>query len=436
VTVRPPSDDLVALVERAAESFVGRCVRRFLVMSGIDRCIVLSSQAFTALIPLLILVSALAPAGEPDVVATTLITKFGLSGDSADAVAQLFHVPESSSSNIGAFSALLVLFSGVSFTRRLQRMYRAAFEQQNAGVRSGLFAALGLLALLAEVLVLYSLRSAVKTLPYGWALTLPLTAATGLVLWTSIPYLLLNRQVHWRRLLVGGAVSALGSTLYGVATSLYMPGLVDRYTREFGLFGITIAIIGWLLAVSGILVGATAIGAEFDRSQVHWVLRLRTRLRLYDPAAGPPPPPPPGDVSGLTSNDLLLLVRVLGNWAVLAAAVWAATALVPGIHVTGGVLTYLGVSLVLGLVNAVLGPLLHLVALPLTVLTLGLFALVVNGVLLAVTAWVSSDLDVDGLAAAVLGAVVVAVVTTVLELVLRPLHQPPSKGGTDVIRRG
>ena len=424
MTVRPPSDDLVALVERVGESFVGRCVRRFLSMSGIDRCIVLSSQAFTALIPLLILVSALAPAGEPDVVATTLITKFGLSGDSADAVAQLFHVPEGSSSNVGTFSALLVLFSGVSFTRRLQRMYRAAFEQQNAGVRSGLFAALGLLALLAEVLVLYSLRSAVKTLPFGWVLTLPLTAATGVVLWTSIPYLLLNRQVHWRRLLVGGAVSAVGSTVYGVATSLYMPGLVDRYTREFGLFGITIAIIGWLLAVSGILVGATAVGAEFDRSQVHWALRLRTRLRLYDPAAGPPPTPPPGDTSGLTSDDLLLLVRVLGNWAVLAAAVWAATALVPGIHVTGGVLTYLGVSLLLGLVNAVLGPLLHLVALPLTVLTLGLFALVVNGLLLAMTAWMSSDLDVDGLAAAVLGAVVVAVVTTLLELVLRPLRQP------------
>ena len=422
--MRPPSDDLVALAERVAESFLGRCVRRFLMMSGIDRCIVLSSQAFTALIPLLILVSAFAPAGEPDLVARTLITKFGLSGDSADAVAQLFHVPESSTSNIGAFSALLLLFSGVSFTRRLQRMYRAAWDQQTSGVRSGLFAALGLLALLAEVLVLYSVRSVVKTLPFGWVLTLPLTAVTGLVLWTSIPYLLLNRQVHWRRLIVGGAVSALGSTVYGVATSLYMPGLIDRYTREFGLFGITIAIIGWLLAVSGILVGATAIGAEFDRSQVHWALWLRTRLGLYDPAAGPPPPPPEGDTSGLTSDDLFLLARVLGNWAVLAAAVWAATALVPGIHVTGGVLTYLGVSLMLGLVNAVLGPLLHLVSLPLTVLTLGLFALVVNAVLLAVTAWVSPDLDVDGLASAFLGAVVVAVVTTLLELVLRPLRQP------------
>jgi membrane protein len=433
VNVRPPSDDLVALAERAAESFLGRCVRRFLVMSGIDRCIVLSSQAFTALIPLLIVVSALAPAGESDLIAHTLVKKFGLSGDSADAVTQLFHVPEESASSIGAFSAILLLVSGVSFTRRMQRMYRAAWEQEKAGVRSSAFAALGLLALLAEVLVLYTLRTAVRTLPLGWVLTLPLTFATGLLLWTSIPYLLLNRQVHWRRLLVGGAVSALGSTLYGVATTVYMPGLIDRYTREFGLFGITIAIIGWLLAVSGVLVGSTAVGAEFDRSDVAWVLRLRTRFHHFDPALGPPKPPASGATAGLTTDDLVLLVRVLVNWAVLAAAVWAATALVPGIHVPGGLLTYLGISLLLGLVNAVIGPLLRLVALPLTVFTLGLSALIVNAVLLAVTAWLSPDLDVDGLASALLGAVVIAVVTTLLELVMRPLRQPERP---DVIPRG
>ena len=58
-----PSDDLAALSLRLWGSFLGRCVHRFLMMQGIDRCIVLSSQCFTALIPLLILVSTLAPAG-------------------------------------------------------------------------------------------------------------------------------------------------------------------------------------------------------------------------------------------------------------------------------------------------------------------------------------------------------------------------------------
>jgi putative membrane protein len=114
---------------------------------------------------------------------------------------------------------------------------------------------------------------------------------------------------------------------------------------------------------------------------------------------------------------------VLVNWAVMTVAVWVATAVVPGIDVPGGVVTYLGVSLLFGLVNAVLGPLLHLVTLPLSVLTLGLFALVVNGLLLSVTAAVSSNLDVSGFGSAVLGALVISIVTTLLELVLRPLER-------------
>ncbi len=128
------TDDLAALTSRAQGSFLGRCVLRFVRIGGLDRCIVLSSQAFTALIPLLILAGALAPAGDEDAVAQSLIRKFGLSGDSADAVTQLFTTPAGGSSGVGIFSAFLLLFSGVSFTRRLQRMYRAAWEQEKAGV--------------------------------------------------------------------------------------------------------------------------------------------------------------------------------------------------------------------------------------------------------------------------------------------------------------
>ena len=60
--------DLTDLVRRIADSFLGRCVRRFMDMTGIDRSMVLASQAFTSLIPLLILIATWAPAGEEDVI--------------------------------------------------------------------------------------------------------------------------------------------------------------------------------------------------------------------------------------------------------------------------------------------------------------------------------------------------------------------------------
>jgi len=115
--------------------------------------------------------------------------------------------------------------------------------------------------------------------------------------------------------------------------------------------------------------------------------------------------------------------RLLINWLVIAAAVWVAAAVVPGIEVQGGFFTFLWVSLLLGLVNAILGPILHLIALPLTVVTLGLFALVVNGVLLAATAGLSNNLDVAGFGGTILGALVISIVTAVLGLMLSPIKQ-------------
>jgi uncharacterized membrane protein YvlD (DUF360 family) len=416
------SADMTELVQRVWGSFLGQCVRRFLAMSGIDRCLMLSSQAFTALIPLLILAATFAPADRADVISQSIIRRFALEGDSADSVKTLFTVPSGVENSLSAFSLLLLIASGTSFTRRLQTMYRTAWEEDKVRVRSGLYAALGLFTLLAEVLILYGIRALVRQLPLSWLLTLPLSLVTGVVLWTSIPYLLLNRVVHWRRLLAGGLVSSIGSAVYALATTIYMPGLVERYTNEFGLFGITMAMIGWLLASAGILVASAAIGAEFDHSQAAWVLAVKTRFRLEDPTLERRVPSAAEQAAGLTTDDLRLLVRVLLNWLILTAGVWVATAIVPNINVPGGFVTYLAVSLLLGLVNAVIGILPRLVPLPFTVVTLGLSALVINTVLLIVTATITPNLEVGGLGAALLGALVISVVTAALEFLTRPIR--------------
>jgi putative membrane protein len=214
----------------------------------------------------------------------------------------------------------------------------------------------------------------------------------------------------------------VGTALLSAVTTIYMPSTVERYTNEFGLFGITIALIGWLLAASYILVLCTVFGAEFDASDGRWIRKLKTKFGLLDPDLEPADLDSEVYAGGLTAGDILAIVRVLINWLIMAAAVWVATVVVPGLHISGGFLTYLGISLLLGFVNAVLGPVLHFVALPLSVLMLGSFALVVNSVLLAVTAGLSARFEIDGLGSALLGALVIAVVTTLLELVLRPIR--------------
>ena len=101
-------------------------------------------------------------------------------------------------------------------------------------------------------------------------------------------------------------------------------------------------------------------------------------------------------------------------WAVVAASIWLAAVLLPSVEINGGLGSLLWVALLFGLVNALIGPLLRLVSLPLTLVTFGLFALVVNAALLGITAWLTDSLDVGGFFATIVAAIVISVITAVL----------------------
>lgn len=91
---------------------------------------------------------------------------------------------------------------------------------------------------------------------------------------------------------------------------------------------------------------------------------------------------------------------------ITALGLWAATKIVPGVQIDG-LGNLLVAALLLGIVNAVIRPVILILTLPLTVLTLGLFIFVVNGISLAVVAWLMPGFQLSGLGSAVLGSVIV-----------------------------
>jgi putative membrane protein len=107
---------------------------------------------------------------------------------------------------------------------------------------------------------------------------------------------------------------------------------------------------------------------------------------------------------------------------VSAAALWVATQVVPGVSYSGGPLPLLGVALVFGVVNALIRPVAKILTFPLIILTLGIFALVINGLMLWLTSSLSSALGlgfhVTGFWAAFFGALVVSLVSTILSLLI------------------
>jgi putative membrane protein len=115
-------------------------------------------------------------------------------------------------------------------------------------------------------------------------------------------------------------------------------------------------------------------------------------------------------------------VRLLLHWILMALAVWIVAHVVPGISVSGPVAALIA-ALVIGLVNATLGLVLKILTFPLTLLTLGLFWFVINALMLEVAAAFVRGFQVRGFEAAFLGAIVLSIVSSLLQWLIMPSRE-------------
>ena len=112
-------------------------------------------------------------------------------------------------------------------------------------------------------------------------------------------------------------------------------------------------------------------------------------------------------------------MRLLLHWILSAIAVWIVAHVVPGISVSGPVAALIA-ALVIGLINATLGLLLKIITFPLTILTLGLFWFVINALMLELASAFVSGFQVRGFIPALIGAVVLSLVSSVLQWIFMP----------------
>ena len=102
-------------------------------------------------------------------------------------------------------------------------------------------------------------------------------------------------------------------------------------------------------------------------------------------------------------------MRLLLNWALSALAVWVVSHLVPGFHVNGPVAALIA-ALVIGFINATLGLFLKIVTFPLTLLTLGIFWLIINAAMIELASAIVPGFHVDTFGTAFWGAIVLSLV--------------------------
>lgn len=106
------------------------------------------------------------------------------------------------------------------------------------------------------------------------------------------------------------------------------------------------------------------------------------------------------------------MTRWIVRWFISAIGLLLTAMIVPGIHVDGFGAALIA-ALIIGVLNAIVRPILVILTLPATVLTLGLFLLVINGITLRLATWFVGGFHVDGWFAAIAGAIVLTIITSI-----------------------
>jgi membrane protein len=231
----------------------------FVQLQGFDRAVALAGQAFTALIPLLIVYSAVVSDATGRDFADTLIKNFELKGAAATNLKQAFAPPDEIESQVSALGVVLLVGSALAFTRALQRLYQLAWNQPSLGLRAAKWG----LIWLAIVVVIVTVRPYILGAVHGLTL-LVLTIAMSTLLWLITPFVLLARRVPWRLLVPTALLTAVGMTTLEICSALWMPHTVATSAEQFGVIGVAFALLSWLVGAGLVFVIAASGGAIME----------------------------------------------------------------------------------------------------------------------------------------------------------------------------
>jgi membrane protein len=234
-----------------------QAVRRFISIEGAQQAAVLGAQAFTSLIPLMVVVAAFAP-GDSDL-ADRIVERFGLEDSSAQSVHQLFASAGKTESTITWISVIILVLSALSFTRALQRVFQRSYGRAPDLVKDQQRGLAWIVCLGVWVTLVSPLRESLEEL-WGVVFAVTVATASGFLLWLITPMVLLGER-DWRRLAPGALLSGFLGAMLGVASSIYVPILMEWSAEKYGLIGIAFALQSWLLAAAFVVVIGAVVGA-------------------------------------------------------------------------------------------------------------------------------------------------------------------------------
>ena len=241
--------------------FLLRVVNRFQKVAGFDRSIALASGALTAMIPLVIVGSAVSTQLGGKGTAERIIDRYGLTGGGAEAVKDIFSPPLGASTSIGILGGLFLLVAVLSYSRGVQRLFEQTWDLTALSVRNtfnGLLWIGGLSLYLAVSGLLHAALGRSRLELGAALLILPLSAV--FLVWTG--WVLSAKRITHQALIPFGIVGSVALAIYSIGAAVYVPHLFSTYATRYGVIGAVFAMISALFCAMVVVVGSSAVGRE------------------------------------------------------------------------------------------------------------------------------------------------------------------------------
>ena len=255
-----PMNQLVrAGVRSAAGRFVMRTLRDLRDLELFDRAMTLAAQAFTSILPIIIVAGSLRGALNPEADAV-----FAQSLNLDDHTAEL--VQESMPQQTGGVSvaqvvgALLLIIAATSFARALERCFRRIWNTPKASIRFAWRWVAAIVAVVIGIVLVIATRSVMRGTGAVSVAQFIVESLIWFLLWWISSWVVINRSVSLRALLPGSVLAGLGFAVASLIGRVYLPAVLASSADQFGVLGLAFSYIGWLFVLMAVFLVAATIG--------------------------------------------------------------------------------------------------------------------------------------------------------------------------------
>ena len=256
-----------ASVRSPSGRFVLRAFRDVRNLELFDRAMTLAAQAFTSILPILIVGSSMRGSLNPE--ADAMFTEsLSLDDHTAELLQQSMPQQIDGVTLTQVVGVLLLIIAATAFARALERCFRRIWRTPKASIRFAWRWVAAIVAIVIGFVLVVTTRYVMRGTGAMPVLEFILEGAIWCLLWWIASWVVINRTVSLRALLPGSILAGFGFAVAAALGRVYLPRVLASSADQFGVLGLAFSYVGWLFVLMSVLLAAVTIGRVIHQTLI------------------------------------------------------------------------------------------------------------------------------------------------------------------------